>query len=142
MKTVWIVALLGLVGCGASTGAAATVDVTSSEDAQIAPADVADAVDVVDVLATPDAADVADTVDVADTPDVPPDVTEPVDIIVTPDATSETGGGAQVGEPCMSVEDCAAGLACCYPCGIPGCKNKCQVPCTGPGCPNGCMAIP
>ena len=37
---------------------------------------------------------------------------------------------------------CADGLVCCYPCGIPGCQDRCMVPCTGSACSNGCPMLP
>jgi hypothetical protein len=48
---------------------------------------------------------------------------------------------AQEGELC-SGRTCAAGLVCCYPCGIAGCQNVCMKPCTGPQCPGGCPMYP
>lgn len=53
------------------------------------------------------------------------------------------GGCAGVGEACGSSDvdldagarTCGAGLACCYPCGIPDCVDRCTTPCApGPGC--------
>jgi hypothetical protein len=32
---------------------------------------------------------------------------------------------------CVTNADCAAGTLCCYPCGIPGCKNQCLTPMNG-----------
>ena len=32
------------------------------------------------------------------------------------------------GSVCTENEQCASGLLCCYPCGIPGCENQCTVP--------------
>jgi hypothetical protein len=31
--------------------------------------------------------------------------------------------------------ECAPGLKCCYPCGTPGCTNKCIKPLTSGTCP-------
>ncbi len=52
---------------------------------------------------------------------------------------------ADVGEPCgQDGGQCKPGLACCYPCGIPGCMFTCSVPCdpTEPWCSNGCAMVP
>ncbi len=58
-------------------------------------------------------------------------------------ADDATVTGAQVGDPCNgSFPACATGLVCCYPCGIPGCQDKCAVPCTGAGCNGGCPMLP
>lgn len=42
------------------------------------------------------------------------------------------GGGAGdaggVGATCSSSDMCGPGLLCCYPCGIPGCMNRCMPP--------------
>ncbi len=49
------------------------------------------------------------------------------------------------GEPCGQYGgQCLSGLACCYPCGVPGCINVCQVPCDPqePWCANGCAMMP
>jgi hypothetical protein len=53
------------------------------------------------------------------------------------------GGGIPAGQPCGNAEDggpCAAGLSCCYPCGIPGCTNTCTPTCdpSDPDCIGGC----
>lgn len=59
------------------------------------------------------------------------------------------GGCAGVGEACGSSDvdldagarTCAPGLACCYPCGVANCVDRCIEPCSppGPGCQdNGC----
>ncbi len=39
---------------------------------------------------------------------------------------------------------CAEGLSCCYPCGIPGCENRCEPTCAPgtPGCFDGCFLRP
>lgn len=81
---------------------------------------------------TPDA---ADTLDVAETAD-------DVALDDAADGTDATGG---VGAKCQDPSDppCGSGLVCCYPCGIPGCTNKCMTPCAeGPGCTNGCPLLP
>jgi len=56
-----------------------------------------------------------------------------------------TGGGGGPGDLCgPSGGDCAPGLVCCYPCGIPDCDWKCQEPCD-PGevwCSEGCPMVP
>jgi hypothetical protein len=59
----------------------------------------------------------------------------------------DTDGGAPAGGACGQSADggaCAAGLACCYPCGIPGCPYTCTTPCAPsmPGCSNGCPELP
>jgi hypothetical protein len=56
-------------------------------------------------------------------------------------------GGIPPGGACGPDADggvCAAGLACCYPCGMPGCKNTCVKACdpSTPGCAAGCMLVP
>jgi hypothetical protein len=38
------------------------------------------------------------------------------------------GGGLAAGQLCGSDGECATGLLCCYPCGIPGCMNRCGSP--------------
>lgn len=58
-----------------------------------------------------------------------------------------SGGGGAIGALCGQSAGgamCAQGLACCYPCGIPGCDFKCTTPCdpNSPGCMNGCMLLP
>jgi hypothetical protein len=39
---------------------------------------------------------------------------------------------------------CGPGLACCYPCGIPGCEFRCEPACDPgtPGCSSGCLLRP
>lgn len=39
------------------------------------------------------------------------------------------------GNPCATDQECAPGLKCCYPCGIPGCTNQCTVPTASGECP-------
>lgn len=56
-------------------------------------------------------------------------------------------GGGGLGALCgqsAGGASCAPGLACCYPCGIPGCDFQCTTPCQPgqPGCSNGCMMYP
>lgn len=79
--------------------------------------------------------------------DAPAMVDAHVDAAVT--TIDAAGGTLQVGEQCGAdaVDGggslCAAGLACCYPCGIPGCKDQCTMPCMdGPGCSGGCPLLP
>ena len=53
----------------------------------------------------------------------------------------------QLGEVCGQDADgltCGGALACCYPCGLPGCNFTCTVACTGddPSCSNGCQLLP
>ena len=54
--------------------------------------------------------------------------------------------GGQMGDPCgQDGGPCADGLACCYPCGIPGCTFTCTQACdpaTEPGCFDGCYLFP
>ncbi|UQA59804.1 hypothetical protein [Polyangium aurulentum] len=57
------------------------------------------------------------------------------------------GGGLPVGALCGQSANgamCGAGLACCYPCGIPGCDFKCVAACdpNTPGCADGCIPAP
>lgn len=47
---------------------------------------------------------------------------------------STDGGGLPLGAECGSGATCAEGLLCCYPCGIPGCVNRCSMP-MGGRCP-------
>jgi hypothetical protein len=56
------------------------------------------------------------------------------------------GGDIPQGGACGQDADggaCVAGLACCYPCGIPGCTFTCTVPCdpADPECSNGCLML-
>jgi hypothetical protein len=44
-------------------------------------------------------------------------------------------GGLEAGAGCSSDSQCATGLKCCYPCGIPGCSNECVMPDPGGKCP-------
>jgi hypothetical protein len=66
----------------------------------------------------------------------------PVD--ASSDARSEAEGGASLGGPCRTLNDCASGLVCCYPCGAVGCTNQCMVPCDAGGAPciGGCWLYP
>ncbi|MFO0605387.1 MAG: hypothetical protein U0324_19560 [Polyangiales bacterium] len=48
-----------------------------------------------------------------------------------PDAGTDAG---TAGTLCGRDSDCASGLLCCYPCGIPGCMNRCMAP-MGGRCP-------
>ncbi|MBK8173408.1 MAG: hypothetical protein IPK60_24165 [Sandaracinaceae bacterium] len=58
----------------------------------------------------------------------------------------DAGAFAALGETCGGEDpSCAPGLACCYPCGIPGCMNTCATPCEpgSPGCGGGgCLLLP
>lgn len=53
------------------------------------------------------------------------------------------GSGAS-GDPCTTTSACGAGLSCCYPCGTPGCSNRCEPTCNvgDPGCVGGCLQRP
>jgi hypothetical protein len=53
-------------------------------------------------------------------------------IDVSPDATC---GDAGANRTCSSDGDCARGLKCCYPCGIPDCSNVCMTPDRNGECP-------
>jgi hypothetical protein len=44
-------------------------------------------------------------------------------------------GGAGAGSLCESDSECAPGLKCCYPCGIPDCQNQCMAPMRNGMCP-------
>jgi len=44
-------------------------------------------------------------------------------------------GGLEAGATCTSDQDCASGLKCCYPCGIPDCQNVCMMPDERGSCP-------
>jgi hypothetical protein len=57
-------------------------------------------------------------------------------------ACAEVG---EVGATCdPGASACAPGLACCYPCGIPGCDYSCTPACEEgtPGCAGGCIPVP
>jgi hypothetical protein len=49
------------------------------------------------------------------------------------DASRE--GGLEAGAHCSDDSQCAAGLKCCYPCGIMGCSNECITPTASGTCP-------
>jgi len=89
--------------------------------------------------------DLAQASDLASGPDLVAsiDLAHPPDLVTSPDLATGLGGN---GDPCgqsANGRSCAQGLACCYPCGIPGCVYRCQTPCAaGPGCVNGCLLIP
>lgn len=53
-------------------------------------------------------------------------------------------GTGATGDVCTATPDCASGLSCCYPCGIPGCTNVCEPTCTAgdPACSGGCLLRP
>ena len=53
------------------------------------------------------------------------------------DTTGDTScmGDAGVGQVCSSDNQCQAGLKCCYPCGQPGCQNKCMAAGPNGQCP-------
>lgn len=54
---------------------------------------------------------------------------------VCPDAGVDAAAdGGAAGTLCASNDQCGAGLLCCYPCGIPGCMNRCMAP-MGGRCP-------
>jgi hypothetical protein len=44
-------------------------------------------------------------------------------------------GGLEAGVTCTTDQDCASGLKCCYPCGIPDCQNVCMKPDFRGSCP-------
>ncbi len=46
------------------------------------------------------------------------------------DTPADAGGGVE-GTLCTTSSECAPGLLCCYPCGIPGCMNRCTRPLPG-----------
>ncbi len=52
----------------------------------------------------------------------------------TADAAA-THGDAGAGSECTMSSECADGLLCCYPCGIPGCTNRCTAVAPGESCP-------
>jgi hypothetical protein len=47
----------------------------------------------------------------------------------------ESGESGCQGAPCAGDGQCSGGLKCCYPCGIPGCQNRCTTPADGGECP-------
>ena len=135
-------------------------------DAAETPKDVAVVADAAaDVAAKPDAVTPADLLNGTDTAlievvadvtvsDAALDAVAAQDVIAAVDAVSDIASadvpapedivGGQEGDPCGGPgQSCEASLACCYPCGIPGCQNTCTKPCkAGPGCTNGCMMYP
>lgn len=52
--------------------------------------------------------------------------------------------GRASGAACSAEQPCGPGLSCCYPCGIPGCENRCEPSCAegDPGCAGGCLLRP
>jgi hypothetical protein len=50
-------------------------------------------------------------------------------------ASDASEGGLEAGAHCTSDGECASGLKCCYPCGIPGCTNSCMAPTSAGTCP-------
>ncbi len=56
----------------------------------------------------------------------------PADVGTADAGASDTGvadaGGLAAGSLCTADTMCAPGLLCCYPCGIPGCMNRCGAP--------------
>jgi hypothetical protein len=46
-----------------------------------------------------------------------------------------TMNGGEEGIPCQTDEQCAEGLKCCYPCGMPDCLNRCTAVEPGGDCP-------
>lgn len=79
----------------------------------------------------------------------PVDLSAPVDLASPGDlarAADLVVGVAMEGERCGQSANgraCAGNLACCYPCGVPGCDWQCTPPCDpGPGCANGCRLLP
>lgn len=53
------------------------------------------------------------------------------------DLFADSFEGLSEGSVCTQDADCANGLLCCYPCGIPGCENQCTVPVD-----NMCLLVP
>lgn len=51
------------------------------------------------------------------------------------DSGSRDAGGGSMGDLCDMHLDCMTGLLCCYPCGIPGCHNRCIPPTPAGICP-------
>jgi hypothetical protein len=43
--------------------------------------------------------------------------------------------GLEAGAQCTTDSQCAAGLKCCYPCGVPNCHNECIQPLANGMCP-------
>lgn len=50
-------------------------------------------------------------------------------------ATLADTGTALESSVCANDAQCPAGLKCCYPCGIPGCENRCSRPASDGNCP-------
>jgi hypothetical protein len=66
-------------------------------------------------------------------------------LMASPGVCEETAAPGQVGDPCgQDGGECAAGLVCCYPCGMPDCTWTCAVPCDAaePWCQDGCPMLP
>jgi hypothetical protein len=63
-------------------------------------------------------------------------------------APTADGGPAAEGDPCGPLDagtvGCMTGLACCYPCGVPGCQEVCTLPCDpqDDSCVEGCRLVP
>jgi hypothetical protein len=53
----------------------------------------------------------------------------------TSNGTECSTGDGGAGTLCGSDFECAPGLKCCYPCGIPGCENQCMTPAPDGHCP-------
>lgn len=70
------------------------------------------------------------------------DVAQPNDTAT--DSIDATMSGGQPGDLCGEPGEatCSTSLVCCYPCGIPGCHNKCAVPCSDSWCSGGCPMLP
>ena len=76
-------------------------------------------------------------------PDAPGNDAPTVDAPMSGDAGIGGLGAICAGAPDGAVAvACAPGLACCYPCGIPGCASRCAVPCDAGSCAGGCPLIP
>lgn len=117
--------LVALVMCGCAEDPSSDAGVTTTDLAR--PADAATGADAQD-LAVPDLAVV--------------DLASPADL------TPPEGGWAELREPCglsANGKPCRPELACCYPCGIPGCTHTCTIPCQPDGglqgapCVMGCI---
>lgn len=63
------------------------------------------------------------------------DATDAADARDAADAAETKEGGLPEGSDCTSTDECASGLACCYPCGIPDCHDKCIKPEPDGRCP-------
>lgn len=59
----------------------------------------------------------------------------PTTTVGAPTTSASAASLGREGDQCRADAPCGAGLACCYPCGIAGCKNVCMAVGSQGGCP-------